>query len=231
MNLTDPVFIKASPDTIFKRLLVCIVILLASSLFFQSLKFVFQLHFTALNFLVYLFNVDQERNIPTFFSVLILLYATWLLYSISVVKSFLNDKYRFHWWLLTIVLFLIAADEFMATHELISETLRDKYHWSGLLYYSWVVPFLVLVIALFIFYSGFLFKNLPSNTRNLMILAGIIYVGGSLGMEMIGGYFYQQEGEENMTNVLLTTLEEGMEMAGIAIFTYALNLYKKEFQV
>ena len=231
MNSTDPVFIKVSPGIIFKRLLICIVILLACSVFTQSLKYVFHLHFTALNFLIYLFNVDQERNIPTFFSVLILLYATWLLYSISVVKTSRNDKYRFHWWFLTIVFFFIAADEFMATHELISETLRDKYHLSGLLYYSWVIPFFLFVIAILIFYSGFLFRHLPSNIRNVMILSGIIYVSGSLGMEMIGGYFYQHEGSENMTNAFLTAAEEGMEMLGVNLFIYALNLYKKEFQI
>jgi hypothetical protein len=231
MNSTDPVFVKAAPGTILKRLLICIFILLACSLFFQSLKYEFHLHFTALNFLVYLFNVDQERNIPTFFSVLLLLYATWLLYSISVVKTLRHDRYRYHWWLLTIVFFLIAADEFMATHELISETLRDKYHLSGLLYYAWVIPFFLFVVAIFIFYSGFLFRHLPSRTRNLMILGGMVYVSGTLGMEMIGGYFYQQEGSENMTNALLTATEEGMEMIGVVIFTYALNLYNEEFQL
>jgi hypothetical protein len=231
MNSTDPVFVNKSPVNILKRLLICIFILLACSLFFQSLKYVFGLHFTALNFLIYLFNVDQERNIPTFFSVLILLYATWLLYSISVVKTSRNDKYRFHWWLLTILFFLVAADEFMATHELISETLRDKYHLSGLLYYAWVIPFFLFVIAIFVFYNGFLFRHLPVKTRNLMIFSGIVYVSGSLGMEMIGGYFYQQEGSENMINAFLTTAEEGMEMIGVATFTYALNLYKEEFKL
>jgi hypothetical protein len=150
------------------------------------------------------------------------------LYSIALKKSAKNDRYRFHWWLLTILFFFIAADEFMATHEMISEIVRDKYHVSGLLYYAWVLPFSLFVLAVFLFYGGSLFRYLPAQTRNLLILAGFVYIGGALGMEIIGGYLYVQEGAENMTNALLTAVEEGMEMTGISIFIYALLLYRQE---
>ena len=216
---------STSPGFILKRLLIIIVFLLACSVLLQSLKYVFHLQFTALNFLIFLFNVDQERNIPTFFSVLFLLIATRMLYSIAVEKSLKKDRYRFHWWLLTILFFLIAGDEFMATHEMISEIIRDKYDVTGFLYYAWVIPFGALVIALSIFYSGFVFRHLPEKTRNFMLLSALLYVGGSMGMEMVGSYFFLKGGTENMTNAILTSIEEGMEMAGVALLIFTLADY------
>ncbi len=222
--------VDTSPRSMLRRMLVCIAILLACSVFMQSLKYVFHLHFTAMNFLVFIFNADQERNIPTFFSVVLLLYATSLLYSIAVEKSASKDRYRLHWWLMAILFLLIAADEFMATHELISEMVREKYHVTGFLYYAWVIPFGILVLVLFIFYLGFLFKYLPAGIRNLMILSAVLYLGGSLFMEMVGSYFYLKNGDENMTNAILTTVEEGLELAGVALFIYSLLRYRQEMQ-
>lgn len=209
-----------------RKILATIVVLLACSIFLQSLKFVFHLQFTAMNFLIFLFNVDQERNIPTFFSVILLLSATWQLYSISIQKSEKKNKYRFHWWLMTILFFFVTADEFMATHEMISEIVRDKYHVTGFLYYAWVIPFAMLVGGLTILYTPFIFRHLPKQTRNLMIVSAVLYIGGAIFMEMVGGYFYLQGGTENMTNAFLTTIEEGMEMTGIAVFIYTLSQYK-----
>ncbi len=215
-----------SPKKVLARILLAIFILVFLSVFLQSLKYVFHISFTALNFIIFLFNTDQERNIPTFFTVLLLLYAFMLLWSITFQKCGTGDKYLLHWRLLTFLFFMVAADEFMATHEMISEIIREKYHVGGIFYYAWVIPFSVLLFFLAIFYWRFIFNSLPTKTRNLMLLAAALYVGGAIGMEMAGSYFYIQNGVENMTNALLSSAEEGMEMTGIAIFIYALLQYK-----
>jgi hypothetical protein len=214
-----------SPGLILKRLVIIIVFLLACSVLLQSLKYVFHLQFTALNFLIFLFNVDQERNIPTFFSVILLLTASLMFYSIAAEISLKKERYRYHWWIMAILFFLVAGDEFMATHEMISEIIRDKYDITGFLYYAWVIPFGALVVALGIFYSGFVFRHLPAKTRNFMLMSAFLYVGGSLGMEMLGSYFFLKGGTENMINAILTAIEEGMEMAGVAVFIFTLADY------
>ena len=55
-------------------------------------------------------------------------------------------------------------------------------------------------------------------------MAGAVYVGGAIGMEMIGG-FYQDVYGYDLTYVLLQTIEEVGEMLGIVIFIYALCYY------
>lgn len=49
-------------------------------------------------------------------------------------------------------------------------------------------------------------------------------------MEIVGSYFYVQDGTDTMTNAILSSLEEGLEMSGVAIFVYALLLYKQTFK-
>ena len=115
----------------------------------------------------------------------------------------------------------------MATHEMMSELIRDKYHLGGVLYYSWVIPFAILLCFLVIFYWRFVFRYLPSRIRNLLMLSAILYVGGSMIIEMLGAYIHFYNGVENMTYILLTNVEEGMEMCGVAVFIYTLALYQE----
>ena len=74
--------------------MVYIAILLACSITVDALNIVFHLDFIGSNFLIVLFSVNRERNIPTFFSVLLLLFATRQLYIISIEKSASREPYR-----------------------------------------------------------------------------------------------------------------------------------------
>ena len=82
----------------------------------------------------------------------------------------------------------------------------------------------VLIIFLAVFYSRFLFK-LPKATRISFIIAGLIYITGLLGIEMLGGYYYELHAGESLTYSLITTLEESLEMLGLILFIRALLDY------
>lgn len=92
-------------------------------------------------------------------------------------------------------------------------------------YFAWVMPGTIIVITLGIIFLKFL-RNLPVNTRNQFMLSGIIYVGGALGVEMIGGHYYYH-GISSFGYSLITTMEESFEMIGIIYFIYALLNYIK----
>jgi hypothetical protein len=62
-------------------------------------------------------------------------------------------------------------------------------------------------------------------TRILFLLAGVVYVGGALGMEMVAGVYDQSHGYENAVTATMANVEETMEMAGLVIFIYALTAY------
>ncbi len=57
------------------------------------------------------------------------------------------------------------------------------------------------------------------------MIAGTVYVSGCIGMEMLGGYYTELHGEQNVIIAILTTIEEFLEMFGVAIFIYALLSY------
>jgi len=57
------------------------------------------------------------------------------------------------------------------------------------------------------------------------LIAATLYIGGTLGLELIGDYHAEKYGEENLTYNLITTVEEGLELSGLAFFIRALLKY------
>lgn len=97
-------------------------------------------------------------------------------------------------------------------------------------YYAWVVPAIVLVLLLALFFARFLMR-LPAKTRHAFLLAGALYIGGSIGFEMIGGHYVASGGPEDLTYYLVTSAEEALEMAGAIVFIWALLTYIAENHV
>ena len=77
-------------------------------------------------------------------------------------------------------------------------------------------------------YLPFVWK-LPARTKWLFILAGMIYLNGALGLEMVGGYLMKIYGKDSSQYVIETIAEESLEMLGILIFINALMGYLNGF--
>ena len=60
------------------------------------------------------------------------------------------------------------------------------------------------------------------------MLAATIFLGGSLGFEFIEGMHVEIYSENNLTYIILTTIEECLEMIGVIVFIKALILYVNE---
>ncbi len=176
--------------------------------------------------LVPLFNVSQEQNIPTLFSVLLLITSSILLSLIFYLHRKQVAGLKMYWATLAIGFVYMAIDEFTQLHENVGISFIPLIgdHSHGFLYYSWVIPTFALMVFLALFYSSFLFK-LPKATRISFIIAAIIYLTGLLGIEMVGGYYHELHGKENLTYSLISTLEESFEMLGLILFIRALLDY------
>jgi hypothetical protein len=173
--------------------------------------------------LIPVFYVDSENNVPTYFSSLLLLFCSVaLLFAGRGGES--SPYMRKRWYVLSLVFLLLSMDEVAGIHELFTEPLRRAFHLSGLLYFGWVVIAVPVLIVLFLYILGFL-KRLPARTARLFITSGIVYVLGSVGMEMLGGSYYAHVGVENFACTLFATLEEGLETAGAILFLYSLLDY------
>ena len=57
------------------------------------------------------------------------------------------------------------------------------------------------------------------------LLAGFVYVAGAMGIESIGGYYFELAGRRDLIFGLLSMGEESFEMIGLAIFVYAITSY------
>lgn len=175
--------------------------------------------------IVPLFDLDKEKNIPTLYSSVSILFCSFLLAIIAFARK-KNGKHDFHYWIGLAVIFLfLSFDEFTSIHERLIRPLRSALNTSGFFYFAWVIPYGISVIIFLLLYLRFMI-NLPARIRLLFILAGLIFISGAIGLELVGGYYCElKEEQRDLTYVIITTFEETLEMVGILIFIYALMLY------
>lgn len=223
LKTTHSVRIRAEQTT--RRLAGIIVSLVLLCIVAQGLRFVGG-YDVALGF-VPQFALGMEYNIPTYFSALLLLSAAVLLAVITMAKRQQERERTFQWSLLAAIFFYLSVDEAAGLHELLNYPMSLVTETSGLLYYGWVLPVLVAVFVFAVAYLRFLF-DLPQTVRMLFAVAGVLYVGGALGMEMVGGLYADTYGAGNPTYATLATIEETLEMTGALVFVYALLRYARD---
>jgi len=186
------------------------------------------------------FDLNGEANIPTWYSSSALLLASALLAMIAIVKLQWQETYARHWVGLAAVFLYLSIDEAARFHEmgstlalLIIPSIVDFANLSpavsaviaNIPSYTWVVFGAFFVLLFSLAYLRFLI-HLPVRTRSLFVLAGILYVGGALGVELLGAWSaYLHGGETTLEYAMLVLWEEGFEMIGIVVFIYALTSY------
>jgi hypothetical protein len=179
--------------------------------------------------LVPLFNLDREHNIPTFFSMLLLLTSALLLSGIAIINGKQRLPHVSKWAILSFGFLFMSYDEIFAVHEKLIMPLRTLLGDSNLdiFYFAWVIPGIAVVFVLGLFFYKFLLY-LPAKTRLRFLISATLYIGGAIGMEMIGGRYGLLHGEKNWTYAMIVTVEESLEMAGLIFFIYALLKYGAE---
>ncbi len=180
------------------------------------------------DYLAKAFSVDYERNIPTAYSILALLFSSILLGAIAYGKNLDSDRYKNHWKVLSFIFLYLCLDEAAQIHEKFMDPMRALLNATGFLYFTWVVPIGFMVVIFLLSYTKFLL-HLPASTRNLFVAASILYIGGALGMEMVGGYQAYTVGMYNLPYLITVTIEELLEMLGIVVFIHALMSYINKY--
>jgi hypothetical protein len=168
----------------------------------------------------FLLWVNHEQSFPTLFSVFLLVGCAAAV-AVAAAASRRRDLPDTRYWTgLAVIFVVLACDEFLEIHERAIEPVRDGLGVGGLLYNAWVVPAAVVVAAVVVVYGRFVLR-LPSEIRRLTIIAAALFVGGAMGMEMLGGWYADEHGSERLGYVPFPTIEEAMEMAGAAVFLSA----------
>jgi len=161
-----------------------------------------------------LFDVDEEESVPTWFSSSLLLFTSLALAFIYEIKRELRDSYRLGWLGLAIGFFVMSVDEIAGFHEAINSITE----------YSWAIPGLVLALVVFASYVKFL-ASLPAPIAVNFIVAGAVYVGGAVGVELATEPYLYNDELDTLAYNLWTAVEEAMEMGGVLYFLHALNRY------
>lgn len=177
---------------------------------------------TVVHYLVYeipwvirqLFDVDEENNIPTWFSSANLMLTAALTLLLASGKWQHGDRWRVHWSLLGWGFLLLSLDEMAGLHESLNSVTEA----------SWAVYALPLVPVLAIVFFRFLYY-LPARTASMFILSGLIFLGGAIGVELYTEPYLDNDELNTLAYNLWTPVEEGMEMFGVILFQYALLDY------
>jgi hypothetical protein len=176
--------------------------------------------------LVHMFDLDRGGNIPAFYSVIVVLFAALCLWLIADHAARSGRAYARHWKILAILLAIVALHEGTQLHHLFvirPETQEQRLTW-GPFYFSWTLSYGVAVLVVGLIYLPFIL-HLPRATRYLVLVAGLLYVSGALGMEMVAGLYIAEGGTRDFAFTTMTAVEEFLEMTGMLVFIYALMDY------
>lgn len=165
--------------------------------------------------------VDFEGNVPTWVSSL-LLFGCGLVAAVhAAARRHAGDR-MWIWWLMFGGFFAaLSADEAASLHELIVFPLRRWLGGSTWLRYPIILPGIVAVAAATALFRRFV-AALPAPTRRALFTGSAVFVAGALGVETIAGWFDPELYGLSLTYVALATLEEGLELYGVAILLVGL---------
>lgn len=164
--------------------------------------------------------VGAERSIATWFSA--------AQFGIAAVAAAMLARRRIGqpfghagaWWTMAAVLLLVSIDEVATIHERVGGRLEAWFAFDGIFRFAWVVPGVAVALLLACLFVPFL-CHLPRMIACRIIVAGIVFLSGALGMEMLGGAFISEHGDaamhESARYALIVILEELLEMLGVLI--------------
>jgi len=172
-------------------------------------------------YLAFLFNLDKESNIPTRFASELLAIASLLFFIIYRIKRRMDRRFLINWLILSIIFLLMALDESVQLHEQTSQYIKGYVHG---LHFAWVILGFAFVLIFTIAYLKF-FLSFTDRWKKLFFLSAFVYLSGALGMEMVGNFYQNVAGQDNIQYVLIANIEESLEFAGVILLIYTLFSY------
>jgi len=175
--------------------------------------------------LLVFFNSAAEGNLPTYFSSFLILFSSFLLLVIALGERKCKSAKFIYWIGLSIGFLYLSMDEMLIFHEKVSLFINSITDFSGkgIFLSSWVLFGAIAVIIIFLVYIKF-FIRLNPKTRRVFLLAGALYVGAALGLEILENLYAESYGQD-LVYSMMQNIEEGLEMAAIIIFIRGLLNY------
>lgn len=164
-------------------------------------------------------SLSYEGNVPTWFSSSLLLACAIAAGAIARGAA----TWRRHWWGMAIVFGYASMDEAAEIHEHLGGLVGTH----GVLYFDWIIFAAAILIVLSLVFLRFVIA-LPRATRLGIIIAGAVYIGGAVGMELPLGWWTERFGNDGLGYALIDWVEETLEMIGASLALLALIRHRSE---
>lgn len=201
--------VNLSARNLLQFLALAVLIILVLHLTLQLLP----IDFTGIGPLRDKLDVDNERSLPTYL-------ASALLTICGMLCLWLARVERLPWpgWTFLAVAFVGAGiDEVATIHEELNFPLAAALELGGWLRFAWViVGAAVALIVAAVFLRAFL--ALPTRVRFGLAAGATLFLLGAVGMELPGGRLSESLGFESWQYILVSTLEEALEFAGVLVW-------------
>ena len=187
-----------------------------------------------------LFDLSLDAAVPTWFASLTLLgcsaaaAALWRAGGAGGGVRTGGGPPRRFWGGIAAVFLLLSVDEVGMIHERLGGAAAGLFagpvrralppSLEGVLYYKWVLVGLPAAAA-FGAWAVPSLRALPRATAARFVAAGLLYVGGAVGLEMVNSRQDALHGYANLTYGLMTAAEELLEMCGAGLFLVSLLLH------
>jgi hypothetical protein len=186
--------------------------------------------------LVPLFDFYEEKNVPTYFSSISLLFTSGLIFLIVGLKKSFKTSDLVAWKVLGWGFFLMSIDE-LADIRMILKNIgmyasnKEALDAAASVGFSvaWTIPIAILLIFLGFYFLPFLRSLKMVYTINFA-LAGAAFVFGAVVIENIEGFHIAETGGvRDFKFMIMVTIEETLEISSILYFQYFLIKYIKEY--
>jgi len=161
-------------------------------------------------------SLSYEGNVPTWLAASLLLGGA--LAAAAIART--EPVWRRHWWGVAAVFAYASLDETAELHENLGGIVDPSGDLGGVLYFDWIIPAIAILGALALVFLPFV-RALRPATRNRLVLAGVIFVGGAVGMELPLGWVTERAGPDSLAYALVDWVEETLELAGAALALHA----------
>ncbi|MBD2344859.1 hypothetical protein H6G18_11965 [Anabaena subtropica FACHB-260] len=176
---------------------------------------------------VRMFDLDEERNIPTLFTGFILIFCSILLELVALAKQKERNRYVPYWHGLAIIFMYLSFDELLEIHEKVNGILNQTAQSAP--GQNWDILNISLALVFALIYFKFLL-HLPKKIKTLFVLAFAFFVIGGVVIEFLGVYYFPNIYNQKLFIAeVITTIEECLEIIGLTIFIHGILLYIKSF--
>jgi hypothetical protein len=175
--------------------------------------------------LIRFLDLDQEGNLPSWFSATLWTFAALLAFGASSQRQ-KTQRARNRWTALGVLYLFLSMDEMSAFHEMLGIALRRVSVFVSVFHYAWLAYGFAFTAAVAAYFAPFVLR-LPRYVLGCIAVAAGVYLFGAVFLEWFAGkvrdgVLSYPFGLSEFHEIIV---EEFLEMLGVIILIHGLLMY------